>query len=291
MFKSKLYPMLLKEVDKPFNDVNYLYELKFDGIRAIIHVSKDEFLITNRHGMDITRLYPELKSIQKIVGKKKVIFDGEIITFDNGVPSFSKLQFRSHLKDVNKINNMMNEIPTVFVAFDILYQDKDLTNLKLIDRKKYLDKYIDSEYFIKSKIYMNGKKLFEKVKKLDLEGIVAKEKDSFYFLNKRVDVWLKIKNFKVEKFLVHGYVKNKEKYSLLLGEFRNNKLYYVGRVSIIEKNEILKKVIDTKKANNKFVNCDDNAIYVEPINKIKVHYMERTNTNMLRQPFIKNKKA
>jgi len=265
--------------------------LKYDGIRAIIHVSKNEFFITNRHGVDITRLYPELKNIQKIVGNKKVVFDGEIVTFDNGVPSFSKLQLRSHLKDINKINNIINEIPVIFVAFDILYQNKELINLELIERKKVLDKYKDTEFFVKSKIYYDGQKLFQRVKKLNLEGIVAKEKDSIYVPNKRVNVWLKIKNFKVEEFLIHGYVKNIEKYSLLLGEFRNKELYYVGKVSVTEKSEILKSVKNTKKIKNKFINCVEEAIYVEPINKIKVHYMERTDTKMLRQPFVKNKKA
>lgn len=291
MFKSKLLPMLLKEVQKPFNDSNYVYELKFDGIRAIIHVSKYEFLITSRHGVDITRLYPELKSIQKLVGNKKVVFDGEIVAFDNGFPSFSKLQFRSHLKDIHKINDMTYEIPVAFIAFDILYQDKELIDMKLIDRKKILDKYKDTEYFIKSKVYSDGKKLFQKVKKLDLEGIVAKEKNSRYIPNKRVDVWLKIKNFKVEEFLIHGYVKNKEKYSLYLGEYKNNKLYYVGKVSVIENNEILKEVRTAKRVKNRFINLNEDVIFVEPIYKIKVHYMERTDTNMLRQPFVKNKKA
>jgi len=290
MFKAKkLKPMLLQEVDKPFNDKNYIYELKFDGIRAIIYVDKDEVLITNRHGVNITRLYPELQNIKKIVGNNKVIFDGEIITFDKGVPSFSKLQLRSHLKDINKINNLSKDLPVAFIAFDILYLNKDITDIKLIERKKYLKKFKDTDYFIKSKVYLDGKKLFSKVKELNLEGIVAKEKNSLYIPSKRVHEWLKIKNFKVGNFIIHGYIKNKDKYSLFLGEYKNNKLYYVGKVSVIEKNEILKKLLISKKINNKFINSNEKGIYVEPIYKIKVHYMERTEANMLRQPFVKNK--
>lgn len=281
--------MLLKEVDKPFNDKNYIYELKFDGIRAIIYVSKDQIIITNRHGVDITRLYPELKSIMKIVGNKKVVFDGEIVTFDKGVPSFSKLQLRSHLKDINKINKLCSDTPVAFIAFDILYENKELLNLKLTERKKILNKYKDTDYFIKSKVYIDGIKLFDRVKKLNLEGIVAKENESLYIPGKRVYSWLKIKNFKVGNFLIHGYIKNKDKYSLLLGEYKNNKLYYVGKVSVIEKNEILKMVVKSKKYANIFVNSNEEGIYVEPLYKIKVHYMERTDTNMLRQPFVKNK--
>ncbi|MBE6154449.1 MAG: hypothetical protein E7163_02605 [Firmicutes bacterium] len=290
MFNSKkLKPMLLKEVDKPFNDKNYIYELKFDGIRAIIYVDKNSLKITNRYGVDITRLYPELQNIKKNIGNNKVIFDGEIITFDNGVPSFSKLQLRSHLKDINKINNLSKEIPVVFIAFDILYLNKELINMKLIDRKKYLKKFKDTEYFIKTKEYVDGKKLFSQVKKLKLEGIVAKEKNSLYIPGKRVYCWLKIKNFKVGNFIIHGYIKNKNKYSLLLGEYKNNMLYYVGKVSVTSKNETLKKALNSRKIDNKFINSNEKGLYVEPIHKIKVHYMERTSTNMLRQPFVKNK--
>ena len=290
MFKSKnLKPMLLKKVDKPFNDKNYIYELKFDGIRAILYTSKDEVVITNRHGVDITRLYPELQNIKEIVGNRKVVFDGEIVTFDKDAPSFSKLQLRSHLKDINKIKRLSFEIPVAFIAFDILYEGKGLINMTLNDRKKHLDKYRDTEYFIKSKVYNDGEKLFEKVKKLNLEGIVAKEKESLYIPGKRVYSWLKIKNFKVGNFLIHGYIKNKDKYSLLLGEYKNNKLYYVGKVSVTSKNKTLIKVLNSKKIDNRFINYNENGIYVEPIYKIKVHYMEITDTNMLRQPFVKNK--
>ena len=71
-----LDPMLLKEIAKPFSNKDYLYELKFDGIRALIYVSKDYFFIQSRNGKDLTVFYPELKEIQKLVHNKKVIFDG-----------------------------------------------------------------------------------------------------------------------------------------------------------------------------------------------------------------------
>ena len=152
MFEDKnLKPMLLKEVSKPFNDSKYIYELKFDGIRAIIYASKDEFVIKSRNGVDITQSYPELKSIQKIVRKKEVIFDGEIVILENKKPSFKKLQERSNLKNKDKIKDVALEMPVIFVAFDILFENKELINLPLDKRLKYLSKYEDTNYFIKSK--------------------------------------------------------------------------------------------------------------------------------------------
>lgn len=288
MFDNQsLRPMLLKEVKAPFQDKNYFYELKFDGYRVLIYASKDKFEIRSRNGNDITYLYPELQSIQKLVKNKKVIFDGEVVALDKGVPSFQLLQSRSHIKSKAKIKEMMDLIPVEFICFDIIYQDRELINLELVKRKKILEKYPDTEVFIKSKIYMQGVKLFDNIKKIDLEGIVAKKKDSLYIPGKRVDTWLKIKNFKVEEFYIHGYVFNKNKYSLLLGEYRDKQLYYVGKVSVLPSNEVLKKVLKEKKYHNIFENWEEKANYIKPIYQIKVHYIQRTNQNTLRQPFIK----
>ena len=283
--------MVLKEVEKPFNDDNYLYELKFDGIRALLYVSKDTFQLITRNGNDVSSIYPELRSIQKIVGKREVIFDGELVAFSNGNPSFSSLGKRSHLKNTSKIEDMIEDVPVTYVVFDILYQDKDITSLSLVKRKELLNEYPDTDVFVKSVIYQDGIHLFSAVQKKGLEGIVAKLKNSIYIPGARVDSWLKIKNFKHEEFFIHGYLKMKEKYSLLLGEYRNQKLYYVGKVSITEKNPILEKLLNSLESKNIFENYQRAANYIKPIHKINVQYMERTLDNYLRQPFVSNKKA
>lgn len=287
MFNQILGPMLLKEIDKPFNNANYLYELKYDGIRALIYVSKNKIRVLTRNGKDVSGIYPELTSIQRLVGDKKVIFDGEIVAFSKNKPSFQKLSLRHHLKNKAMIDTKKEEIPVCFMAFDILYEDKDLTHYPLIKRKEILNHYPDNEQFVKSMVYENGILLFKQVKKKGLEGIIAKEKNSIYIPNKRVDSWIKIKNFQKEKFIVHGFIKLKEKYSLFLGEYKNKELIYVGKVSITKDNPILKKVMSLKPINNKFVNFNESGHYIEPKLKIFVHYMERTNNHTLRQPFIK----
>lgn len=289
MFDKVLRPMLLKEVDKPFNDNNYIYELKYDGIRTLMYVSSNAFKLITRNGNDVARIYPELKTVQNVVGKHKVIFDGEIVAFKNGKPSFSELQHRNNLKNTNVIENKLVEIPVCFVVFDIIYLDKDLTNLELVERKKLLNNFSDTDIFIKTKIYDDGLKLFSHIKKLGLEGIVAKQKTSKYICGKRVDNWLKIKNFKNQYFYVYGYKKLKDKYALYLGEFKNKKLFPIGKVSVMENNNVLKLVKKQKKINNPFIDLNENITYVEPINKILVHYLERTENNTLRQPFIKKK--
>lgn len=284
--KENIKPMLLQEISKPFNDDNFLYELKFDGFRVLIYASKDKFIIRSRNNHDITFIYPELKSIKKLVKNKKVIFDGEIVSLDNGYPSFKKLQERSKIKDISKVNEQSLENPVVFIAFDILYENKELINKDLLTRKEILNKYEDTNNFIKSVVYKDGLKLFLQVKKLKLEGIIAKDKNSTYIPNKRVNSWLKIKNFKKASFLIHGYKLNKEKYSLLLSEYQNKKLIYVGKISVTKNNNLIKELQNITKISNKFINYNEEATYIKPIKKVFVKFMERTDNNRLREPFL-----
>lgn len=283
-------PMLLGEVFEPFNSNDYIFEVKFDGARAIIFASPKKVQIISRNKIDITYLYPELQDIKKLV-KSNVIFDGEIISMDKKTPSFSKLQKRMHLKDKNKIYKQSIENPVVFVCFDILYENKDLIDLPIEDRKKILNKYADTNCFFVSKYFKkHGKKMFSNIKKLNLEGIVAKKLGSNYEINTRSDSWLKIKNFKEETFFVGGYVEMKGGYSIsiILGEYRNNKFYYVGKVTLGKKQQLYKKIMKQKiigKTPFQDYNLKE-VYYLIPKISCKVKFMERTKNNHLRQPFI-----
>lgn len=284
--------MLLKEIDEPFDSNDFIYEVKFDGLRACIFVGPNTFKIMNRHKKDITYLYPELQSIQKLV-HENTILDGEIISIQNNRPSFSKLQERSHLKDKKKINIQSNLNPVLFVAFDILYQGKDLTTLKILERKKRLNEIQENDILIISKTFKKqGIKLFQNIKKKNLEGIVAKRIDSTYHINTRSNDWIKIKNNKEEKFLIGGYEEKKNGIiSLLLGEFVENNFYYVGSVILSKKTELFYKVSHCrKKEKTPFVDYErKNVVYLVPKLECMIQYMERTKTNHLRQPYIKNK--
>lgn len=285
-------PMLLGEVSEPFDSEDYIFELKFDGTRTIIFVSPDEIKVFNRRKMDITYLYPELDEIRSLV-KRKTIFDGEIIAMENGAPSFQKLQKRAHLKDKRKIKYQSENNPVIFVCYDILYDGKNLIDKEIGSRKKLLEKYEENDVFIKSKyIEKDGIKLYKNVEKMNLEGIVAKKKGSIYEISRRSNSWLKIKNLKVENFYIGGYIDKNESFviSLIIGEYREDKLYYVGKVTLGKKTTLYKKIIN-KKTILKSPFSDftrDDVIYLEPNLTCKVNYMERTKNFHLRQPFIRH---
>lgn len=284
-------PMLLQEEKEPFDSSLFLYELKFDGIRATVHVGPNTFSIYNRRGNEITDIYPELKKIQELVNVN-TIFDGEIVFLENKKPSFSKLLERSHVKDKRKIKYLAENHPVCFIAFDILYQEKELINKSLIERKKILEQIPDNDCFIKALyVIKEGKKLFEKVKEKDLEGIVAKKIDSQYEIGIRTNNWLKIKNLKQETFYVGGYQEeeNKPMVRLFLGEYNNNNFCYVGKVMVGKKSKFYQKLITAeRKRVSPFWNFKEPRIkYLVPDLTCEVSYLERTEKNSLRQPIFK----
>lgn len=284
-------PMLLDEQEKPFDAKDYYFEVKFDGIRAIVFASPKEVIIKTRNNQDVTNLYPELQSIKNLVSHN-TIFDGEIVSFQDGKPSFQKLQERSHLKKKDKILKMSITHPVYYVCFDILYDNGDLTNKTLEERKKILGKIKDNDEFIKNKyIENNGIKLFKEIKKLGLEGIIAKRKDSVYQINTRVKDWIKIKNFQKALFYIGGYKENEDSFviSLALGEFTKKGFHYVGNVSMAKKNPLYKKIklLRTRKLSTFTDYTNDELSYIKPEYKCLIYYIERTKNNHLRQPIFK----
>ena len=286
LWKKEFTPMLLKEVDEVFDDENYLYEVKYDGIRVLVFVSNDSVVIKSRYGMDITKLFPELSCLSKMVNAK-VIFDGEIIILDDGRVSFSKLQKRFHLKNKKTIDFLSKTNPVVFMCFDVLYENRDLINLSLLERKEILNNYEDNEVFVKSTyFYGKGSKLFKAIKSLDMEGIVAKKIDSKYLINERSDNWIKIKNYKSDDFLILGYINKENVISLVLGELLKGRIVYVGKVSLGKKRSLANKIMNMKEVKALIDIKDKDVIYVKPNVKCEVKYLERTSNGLLRQPFI-----
>lgn len=274
-------PMLLNSIDKPFDSKDYIFEIKYDGIRSLCFINNNKIEFLSRNNNILNNLYPELESIKDNINNN-VIFDGEIIALDSmGNPSFTNLQKRSHLKDKNKISNSIKNNPVYYIVFDIIYENKDITNLPLMKRKEILNKYNDSEHFIKTMyVDTNGIKLFKEVKKRNLEGIVAKEKNGLYHINKRTDDFIKIKNIKRDEFIIIGYKVNIKNISLYLGEGKEN-IKYVGKCSL-SLNRREADLIQSMKTGKKILNIDEDIIYLKDKVFCYITYTEKNNT--LRHP-------
>lgn len=288
MWNKIVKPMLLSESDS-IPKKNFIYELKYDGMRALIYIDSKNLKIFNRHEKDITYLFPEFKEITKLVSKK-CILDGEIICVKDGKPDFSKLQNRIHLKNNKKILSQSMWNRATFICFDILFYDKNVCLLPLCERKKLLETIDDNDIFVKSKIFYHGNKLFKSVKKFDLEGIVCKNVNSKYIVNSRSDEWIKVKNYKYEYFYIGAYsLSNSNVFSIYLGEYINKNFYYVGKVFVSKKSGLYEKLLECDKSENLFNNIDFEANFIKPSIKVKIRYIERTINNHLREAFYISK--
>lgn len=287
-FKDKdIKPMLLHEENKPFDDEKYLFEMKFDGIRALMYVSSKEIVIKNRKGFVVNDTFPELLEIQKYI-KKECIFDGEIVLMQDDKPSFSKLQERALLKNKKRIEYFRNNYPVTFVCFDILYENKDLMNLPLINRKEILSKYDDNDLFVKSRVVdTKGKELFKFIKKNNLEGIVAKLKSSEYIPGIRTKEWIKIKNVHIEDFYICGYKDGDDVISVLLGEKVGKKFRFVSKVVVGKKRKDYELIMSCSECKNYLDTDFEEYKFIKPKYKCTIEFLERTNSNHLRHPVFR----
>lgn len=289
-FNNKnIKPMLLTEQKNPFDNPQYLFEIKFDGMRAIIYVSNNEIVIKSRNGKILNDLFPELLEIKKLV-KEKCIFDGEIVILENGFPDFSKLQNRIVLKNSNKILVSSQNNPATFIAFDILYKNNSLVDNELIKRKKILATFKDTNCFVKSPyILEKGKKLYKLTKKFNLEGIIAKKIDSVYQAGKRSEDWIKIKHVLDNEFYIGAYKEEENKFvaNLVIGEMQNDKLKYVGKVTIGKNKKDFIRIKEIKKEINSFEDFNDpNYTFVKPT-LCTIKYLTKTKNGKLRHPVFK----
>jgi bifunctional non-homologous end joining protein LigD len=262
-FTTKIKPMLATAVDEPFNDKDWVFEVKWDGVRSMffLHKTKAIFEIKSRSDKTITHRYPELIEPlnSAIKCQESIILDGEIVVLDKGgMPSFQSHQRRMNVDYKADIGKLSREIPATYYIFDILYLDgKNLQNLDFIQRRGILSKVINKNNKVQISEFFEerGKEIFDNVKTMNLEGIVAKNKSSRYMQSTRSGDWLKIKTIKTQDCAVIGYTKgegNRENYfgSLLLAVYYGNKLRFVGHTGsgfdFAQLNEVYNKLQQMK---------------------------------------------
>ena len=201
--------MLATLVDRPFDGQEWLYEVKWDGYRAVAFLENGSARLVSRNQNDLTAAYPELRSIPDFVKARTAVLDGEIVALDEqGRPSFSLMQQRTGVGEGgHRIRRTRDDIPVMYYVFDLLYVDGyDLMQSQLEQRKELLASILSPGDLIHySDHYIgNGKALFEAAAQRELEGIVAKRRSSPY-VQKRSSDWLKIKIVKQQECVIGGY--------------------------------------------------------------------------------------
>ncbi len=226
-FIKEAKPMLATLVDKPFDDEGWLYEVKWDGYRAMAFKNKATLELKSRNDKSFNeKFYPIHNAIKAL--DLNAIFDGEIVVVnENGTANFSALQNWRSEADGNLL----------YYIFDILwYNGYDLTKLELTKRRAILKALIPThnQILISGDFETSGTEFLAAAKRLGLEGIMAKKKDSPYAVGERTRDWLKIKANKRQEVVIGGFTKNegspKAFSSLLVGVFEKGKFIYTGKI-------------------------------------------------------------
>lgn len=313
-FPSKVKPMLATAVDKPFNDNKWDFEIKWDGVRAILfyHKSRNILEIRSRTNKSIIHRYPEIidtiKTSPIIRCKDSFVLDGEIVVLDKqGRPDFQSHQRRMNVENSLDIQHLSNEIPATFYIFDILHIDgKSLETLEFWKRREVLSRALDlnlnqnGEQVIRISESFEGKgiELFESIGALNLEGILAKNKQSKYLQGARTTDWLKIKNIQTQDCVVIGYTPgegNRKGYfgSLLLAVFDRGEFVFVGHsgsgfdfqqiVAIFNK---LQKIITSESPVSYIPYTNRDPVWVRPHLVVEVRFDGWTKDKIMRAPIF-----
>ena len=286
--------MLIGTEGQPFDSDEYIYELKLDGERCIAYLDRDKTILKNKRNILMLPKVLELAEIHKNVNVR-CILDGELAVIKDGRPDFFEIQKRSMMSNPVKIDMAAKKYPACFTAFDILYyENRQVTDLPLTERKELLQKAVISEngrFAVSRFIEKNGIQFYALAEQQELEGIVAKRKDSKYYFDKRTKDWIKIKYLQDDDFVVLGYVpKENSMNSIILGQYSNGQLVYKGHVTLGVGGEPFRRIKTLNKTDCPFSEIpkgNENAVWVTPELVCTVKYMMKTESGGMRQPVFK----
>ena len=281
--------MLAKDTNKAFDDKEWLYEIKWDGYRAIADLTKNDISLYSRNGNDFAYTYPLIVDALKGI-KSPAILDGEIVVLnEEGFPDFQKIQ--------NYENN--TNFPLQYQVFDLLELNGQLLyDVPLIERKKLLQELIGKKNAIikySSHIIEKGIDFFNIARKKNLEGIMAKKMDSHYYPGKRTNEWLKIKTHKTADVIIAGYTAptGSRGYfgSLVLAIKDGTTLKYVGNAGSGYNECSLKELFNLfqplKRISSPFkskLSFRTKITWIKPVLICEVKFSEWTNDEKLRHP-------
>jgi bifunctional non-homologous end joining protein LigD len=230
-------PMMAVLTAKPFDDDEWLFEVKWDGHRCLANLGTSTRL-TSRTRRDMTAQFPELIDMHRQLAARNAVVDGEIVALDrDGRPSFERMQDRFH-RTPEELARNKGRVPVQFLAFDLLWLDgQPLLELPLHERRARLEEVLveTKDIRLSQVVEGAGTAFFDHVKALQLEGIVAKRADSCYRPGVRSADWRKIKALCLQDCVIVGWTPGKGGRaatlgSLLLAVYDDGRLRYAGNV-------------------------------------------------------------
>jgi len=285
-------PMLATLVEKPFDSPDWIFEIKWDGYRALAYKKNEQLELLSRNNKSFLKKFPDIvDELKNIPGE--FILDGEIVILDeHGKSKFQLLQNYQKRKEGT---------PYYYVFDTLSLNGKDLTGFPLVDRKKTLQKFLKSAKHphirYSENIDEDGIDFFKEAAKHELEGIIAKKKDSTYQFRRSQD-WLKIKCKLRQEVVIGGYTapsgSRKRFGALLVGLYDNGKLRYAGHVGggfdenlLDDVFEQLQKKLSPKCPFSEQPHTNNPVTWVKPVLVCEVEFAEWTDEGIMRQPIFK----
>jgi bifunctional non-homologous end joining protein LigD len=295
-FSESLSPALASTSDQPFSRKDWIFEIKWDGMRALAFVRNGDTRLLSRSARNATAEFPEFQNLASHLRAQQAVLDGEIVVLDQkGRSDFQRLQSRFGI--ANPSQKLQQEAPATFYFFDILYCDGfDVRHAPLRERKELLSRVIVPSETVRISDYVEEKgiELFEAATQNGLEGVIAKQVYSPYPTG-RSSHWLKFKSVQELDAVVGGWTepRGSRKYfgSLLVGQYKNDQLHYIGGVgtgfsSTLEQN-LFRKLQDLATKQSPFMQAPqtrERAHWVRPELVARVGYTEWTSDHHLRHP-------
>jgi bifunctional non-homologous end joining protein LigD len=297
-------PMLCTAAGAPPEPwAEWAFEMKWDGVRALVESSPAGVRIWSRRGDDMRTTYPEFTAIVDASKGSSVLLDGEIVRFgDDGAPSFSTLQRRMQVRDAARAARLAASEPAVFLAFDVLHLDGSSTRSATYAERRAVLEGLGLEgpavLVPPSFSEVPGATVLEAAAAQGLEGIVAKRLDSLYEVGRRSRAWTKVKHFSTQEVLIGGWSAGTGSRSgtlgaLLVGVPGPEGLRYAGKVGTGFSDDALAdlrtRLRPLERPTSPFVDAvpppiSRGATWADPVLVGEVRFTEWTRDRRLRQP-------
>jgi bifunctional non-homologous end joining protein LigD len=283
----------------PVDDGSWAYEMKWDGMRALVGIDRGDVWLTSRAGNDATGRFPEIAPIADALGSVDALLDGEMVALDDhGVPSFERLQPRMQAHGRTAVEKGMATQPVVLMVFDVLWLAGHSTcELPYTERRTLLERLelAGPSWQTPPTTFGGGDDVLETSRALGLEGVVAKRVDSVYRPGRRSDAWRKVKTTLGQELVVGGWLPGAGRLegqlgSLLVGHQDHEGLQFAGRVGsgidATARERLTRALAPLRRDDSPFVTTPKlpSPQWVEPELVVEVAFHEWTSAGVLRAP-------
>lgn len=289
-----IHPMLAK-LGGAFDSPDFLFEIKWDGTRALCYGEGEGFRLQNRRQVPMNERYPELEGLAQL--PRGCVIDGEIVVLRSGRPDFARLLQREQAVNAGRIKALARTIPVTYVVFDLLYERfTSLMRLPLAQRREKLHRKVqalgDAHIVMSQGIVGDGRAYFEQAAAQELEGIIAKRLSSPYLPGQRTDHWIKIKRRQQVPCAIVGYVPDPVRglKSLIIAADFDGGLRCVGKVGSGIGERMSRRLLEAMRQRHRekpIIACkiaEREIRWLEPGLLCQVSFLERTEDGNLRAP-------